>query len=244
MATPAKIDLIIGAYQLLRISGLTVDPTPEDVSIALNVMDDYGAQLSTMYETGYIQPDEYNQSDPNDQSGIDREIASAFKKMLAVELATFFGKEITRTLATISEKAERALQQHLVSVPNAQNPATLPLGSGNEWDYRTDKFYPEPNNDDGAVDKFENEVFQLNQDWTSFVGGNLLSSVTYENDSGIDLTNSSFDDTDSTSTTTVSFNRRGQFQLCVSAADDTGNVETRRFVYNSKSCLQTDTYFP
>lgn len=241
---PTKNDLVIGAYQLLRISGLTSIANNKEVVFALSAMDDWAAQLSTRYETGYLQPTEYGLSDPNDLSGISIKIAGPFKKMLAVQLATAFGKEVPPTLAAIARSAERDMEMFLVEVAGAQNPATLPIGSGNEWGYRSNKFYLEPNNDDGAVNKYENEIFNLNLSWVSFVGSDELASVTYENDSGINISSPSIDVDGSTSVATLSFNSRGQFQLCATATSSTGLVETRRFVYNAVECIRSGAIFP
>ena len=232
--TPVKIDLINGAYQQLRISGLTTQPTNEDVSYALSTMDDWAAQLSTTLDTGYLQPAEYGTSDPNDSSGVDIKLAGPFKKLLALELAAAFGKDIPPALALSARNAQRDLEHLLVSVDIAQNPPTLPLGSGNQYTLTQRTFYPEPNNDDGAINKYENEVFLVSVEWESFLGVNVLDSVDYDHDAGIILSQKSTDGT--TSTVTVAFSQRGQFELCVTATDSAGLKETKRYFYNSLPC--------
>lgn len=237
---PNKIDIVNGCYQLIRISGLTSKAIPEEIEIAIQVLDDLAAELSSTLDTGYIQPVEYGMSDPNDYSGLTSELAGPMKKLLAAEIVNYFGKQITPSLAAIADNGMRSMEQLLVNVKPSQNPATLPIGSGNEWDYRSDKFYPEPNNDDGATNHYETDVFQLNIDWSSYVEDDTLASVTYDADSGIVLTNETI--VDEISAVTVSFSHVGQFTLCVTAEKGNGEKKTERYIYNSVSCHQTGLY--
>lgn len=231
---PSKIDIVNGTYSLIRISGLTSSPLPEEINTAIQVLDDLAAEISTSLDLGYIQPVEYGASSPNDYSGLTPELAGPMKKMLAVELVTFFGREVTPTLSAIARSGMKSMEMLLVKIDDMQNPATLPIGSGNEWDYRSDKFYPENTNDDGATDYFESDVFQLPIDWSSYVEDSELVSVTYDAQAGIVLSNEAV--TDSISTVTISFSQRGQFTLCVTAEKLNGDKTTEKYIYNSKAC--------
>lgn len=235
---PKKIDIVTGAYQLIRISGLTSRAIPEEVEIAMQVADDYaGELLASGLNIGWIQPLEYGLSDPDDVSGLTPQTVGPFKKLLAKQLVDYFGKAVTMTLQMNADKGMRALEQLLVNIQPMQNPATLPIGSGNEWDYRYDKFYAEPINDDGAEDRFVTDVFQLNNSWVQWLGGSgdTVTSVDYEFDTGVVITNKSFDD--DSSVATISFDRVGQFTVCVKATSSSGNVETQKFIYNAIDCL-------
>lgn len=237
-----KGDLAIGAFKFLRISGITVDASPEEVADCIQVCDDLAAELKNTVDIGYIQPVSYGDSDANDNSGLSPEAAAPFKKVVAQEIAVFFGKELTPTLNKITEQGMRRLEDLFVVTKDAQNPPTLPIGSGNECSYRSDKFYPEPNNDDGAINYYQSDVFQQTIDWSSWLGNcNELDTVTYEKDSGIDL--SSEDIYEGISNVTVSFNSTGQFVLCAKATDLNGNSKTKRFVYNSNDCKNQNRYY-
>jgi hypothetical protein len=240
---PNKIDIVNGCYQLIRISGLTSKAIPEEVSIATQVLDDLAAELSSTLNLGYIQPVDYGMSDPNDYSGLTPELAGPMKKLLASELVQYFGKEVTPTLAAIASSGMRSMEQLLVSVAPSQNPATLPIGSGNEWDYRSDKFYPEPNNDDGASNHYKGEVIQLPIDWSSWVGeDNTLDSVTYDYDSGLTLSDEAV--VDNASVVTITFDMVGQFTMCATATKSDGEVKIEKFIYNSVDCMQPNLYTP
>ena len=238
---PKKIDLVLGAYQLIRISGLTSQAMPEEIEIGIQTADDLAGELSATLNTGYIQPTEYGTSDPNDYSGLNAQTAGPFKKLLAVELVGYFGKTVPMSLGINASKGMRSLEQLLVNVLPAQNPGTLPMGSGNDYDYRSDRFYPEPISDDGAVYKNTSDVFQLPIDWKQWLGGLYeLTTVEYEHDPSIVLTNELI--TETTSTVTVSFTRQGQYSLCAKATNTNGDVITEKFIYNVIDCNQT--YYP
>ncbi len=234
---PKKIDIVNGMYKLIRISGLTSQAIPEEIETALQVADDLAGEIQSTLNLGWIQPLEYGTSDPDDFSGLNVQTVGPFKKLLALEVVTYFGKQTPLSLQTNAAKGMRSLEQLLVNVRPLQNPATLPIGSGNEWDYRTDKFYPEPISDDGAIYKNTSDVFQLPIDWTAWLAGLFdLTSVTYEFDSGIILTDKAI--VDDISVVTVSFSKVGQFTLCARATNSNGDVITEQVIYNVLDCHQ------
>ena len=79
---PKKIDLVNGAYQIIRISGLTSNAVPEEITIGLQVADDLAGELSATLNLGYIQPEEYGVTDPTALSGLTNQTAGPFKKLL------------------------------------------------------------------------------------------------------------------------------------------------------------------
>ena len=240
---PKKIDLVNGAYQLIRISGLTSGAVPEEITIGLQVADDLAGELSTRLNTGYVQPLTYGDSDPDEYSGLTNQTAGPFKKLLAMELVDFFGKQVPISLKINADKGLRSLEQLLVTVNPTQNPGTLPIGSGNEWGYRVDKFFPEPISDDGAIYRYETDVFQLPLSWAQWLAGvNTLVSVSYEADNGVLLANEVVDIDEGSSNAMISFSSVGQFTLCATATDSQGNVKTEKFIYNVTKCARN--YYP
>ena len=209
--------------------------------LSVQVADDLAGELSTTLNTGYIQPLEYGDSDPNDYSGLTAQTAGPFKKLLAMELVDFFGKQVPISLKMNADKGLRSLEQLLVNVNPMQNPGTLPIGSGNEWGYRRDKFYPEAISDDGAIYKNKSDVFQLPIDWTAWLADlYTLSTVDYEVDAGITLTNEAI--VDGVSVVTVSFSTTGQFTLCAKGTNSNGDTTTQKIIYNVTDCNKN--YFP
>jgi len=153
-----KVDIVNGAFAYLVIWGITSSPTPEDITLGLNVLDDMALQLeSEGLLTGYKPPTEYGNSCANDDSGLDDWMGGAFKKILAAEMTNHFGLPLTQAMGISYQQGMDALTHALVQVPNAQNPGTLPKGSGNEWGYCDNKFYSEPadtldTETDGSID--------------------------------------------------------------------------------------------
>ena len=241
----SKVDIINGAFELLRISGITVAASPREVSSALQILDDYCAEIKPFLDLGYVQPATYGDSDPNDYSGLLPGMAGPLKKIMTIQLAPLFGKQMPPALAVIADNGMRSLEQLLVNVSGTQNPATLPIGSGNEWDYRSNKFYTEPNNDDGAINYYSNEVFGISHDWSNWLalsGGYDLVSVVYDNDNEIVVGNEQV--TENVSAAQISFTTEGQFQMCVVATNSNGDVKNERVVYNSVECKKLTPYFP
>ena len=156
--TIAKIDIVNGAYAFLRIWGITTQSSNEDVKLGLDTLDDLALQLeSDGLMTGYHTPTTYGESNPNDDSGLVDWMGGPYKKLLAVELLSAFGKPATAELLKVYDDGLTSLRHALVIVPATQNPGTLPKGSGNEWAYRDNKFYDEPaetldTETDGSID--------------------------------------------------------------------------------------------
>jgi hypothetical protein len=193
----SKASLVNGTYALMRISGLTVNPTPEDVTIGLQVADDYSQELlADGLDIGWQYPTEYGVSDPDDNSGLTPQMAGPFKKLLYVQLCSYFGKEVPQTVAVTSMAALRTLEQLLVNVPDAQNPPTLPFGSGNENDYRDRSFYNEPPVNNNANYVFKGDIDEYSHDFSNWLVDETLVSVVWANpDSGITISSDTFDDT-------------------------------------------------
>ena len=212
-----KGDLVNGTYSLMRISGLTVDATPEDTSLALQVADDYAEELNgSGLDVGWQYPATYGASEPSDNSGVTTQIAGPFKKLLMRELVLAFGRETTQTLEMIANKGMRALENIVVSVPVAHNPPTLPFGSGNEWDYNDRKFYSEPPINNGAYYGFKGDIYNYTEDFSQWLVDEELVTVTWEvGSTGITIASETFTETEASAELT--FNEVGGFTVCITA---------------------------
>ena len=132
-----KIDIIIEAFQKLRISGLTVDPTPEDVVAALRRMT--GVFASLPWNVGYIYPGSIGADDPNDDSGITVDLFDPLSSILAGAIAGDFGKQFNPIEVN---DAKKVLARKLADVAGSNYPTTLPTGTANEYcGSRGDYFY-------------------------------------------------------------------------------------------------------
>jgi hypothetical protein len=131
MTGDLKIDLISGAYSKLRISGLTVIPSPEDTELALilleSMLDEYEARNICVNYKFEDEPDE------NSPSGVARKYWDAIKCNLAVRLIPDFGKgqRPDPVLITQGNAALSFLSSNTALVRQVQAPSRMPLGAGN-----------------------------------------------------------------------------------------------------------------
>lgn len=225
-----KGDLVQGTYSLMRISGLTVNPTPEDTTLALSVADDYAQELKGIgLDVSWQIPESYGNSDPSDTSGLTVEMAGPFKKLLMRELVLAFGRETTQTLELIASKGMRALENIVVCVPDAQNPTTLPYGSGNEWGYQDRKFFSEPVVNNDAYYGFSGDVYNYSQDFSQWLVDADLVSVEWEvGNSGMTIANETF--TETVASAELTFNMAGGYTVCITATktDSTDKFTLRK----------------
>ena len=213
----SKIDIVNGTYGLMRISGITVQPSPADIVTAIQVADDLAAQFKVSnLDTGWIQPDEYGASDPNDNSGLTIGLAGAFKKVLMFELLPYFGKPLTDNIVKLYQDGMRTIEQYSVTVPDAQFGSTLPMGSGTELDNNWDSAFFNTPTDPSAERFIVNEVTTYQVSFSDFVLDESLDSVTWvSSDGGLVVSGESF--TETTATAQLAFNRVGQYTVCLTA---------------------------
>ena len=87
-----KIEIINKAYSQGRVSGLTVQPTPEDLSLALNRLESLAAEWAdTNLCVGYNFEDSPL---PNSLHNIPRKYWGAYESNLMMRLLADFGKEV------------------------------------------------------------------------------------------------------------------------------------------------------
>lgn len=213
----SKGALVNGTYALMRISGLTVDPSPEHITVGLQVADDYAAELSTNLDLSWQYPTGYGESLPSDNSGLTTEMAGPFKKLLFIQLCSYFGKEVPPTVLMTAQAGMRSLEQLLVDVAPAQNPSTLPYGSGNEQSYRDRKFYSEPADNQNAEYVYKGNILNFSHDFSNdpnWLVDEELVTVVWES-TGIVIASETF--TTTTASAELTFTNVGGHEVCITA---------------------------
>lgn len=212
-----KGSVVNGAYTILRISGLTTNPSNEEIAAGLQESDDLALEMKgSGLDVNWQQPEDYGLSDPADISGLTPEMTGPFKSILALRLLDLFGKAPTPTLIKRADDGMKSLEQFIVSVPDAELPSTLSLGSGNEWDYRSRYFYPEPGVNNDADYVFKGDILNYSEDFSAWLIDEELVSVSWEvKGAGILIDNGVFDE--STATAQLTFNKIGGYTLCITA---------------------------
>lgn len=135
-----KIDIIIDAFSMARISGKTANPTPDDIQDALVQLDSMALEwqdtknMCTGYEVG-------EDSNPDDTINIQPYMRRAFSSNLSKNMHFFFGKEVPRDLLVLANQTLSGLSSKLALVRPLQYPHRMPRGSGNQRYNQWRRFY-------------------------------------------------------------------------------------------------------
>lgn len=141
MPNDLKIDIINGAYSQMRISGITVDPSPDDLMLALRRLEGMANELHGRNVcTGYYFEEA---PDVNSPSGLDKKFWYSFECILAMRLLSDFGKGMQPdpTLAKNASAQMSFLYAATANPRQIQYPGRQSLGAGNSLVYRRQKFY-------------------------------------------------------------------------------------------------------
>jgi hypothetical protein len=191
-----KGDLINDGYSKLRISGLTVDPTPEDLELALMRLEDMAAEwFERGICAGYYFEDD---PDPNTPHNVPRAHRQAFSSNLSLHLIPDFNKQehprlYAQASSSLSALSARSARDKLRQV---QPPNRQPVGSGNtlrrsrwlRW-YRPAAEVPL---DCSSVYMEVGEINDYQEDYTEYLRqGEDLTSYTIEVTDGLTLVSDS-----------------------------------------------------
>jgi len=142
MATDnTKGDIINRAFSALRISGVTVDPSPSDLELALNKLENMAAEFAGRNIcTNYFFEDE---PDPNTPHNMERKFWHSFDVLLAVRLMPNFGKGEKPDVVLIRQGSAgfSFLSSATARVNPVQYPSRMPKGSGTTLLRRWGKFF-------------------------------------------------------------------------------------------------------
>ena len=191
-----KVDFINGAYSLMRISGITVDPSNEDVELALERLEDMAEEFrGRNICTGYNFEDT---PDPNSVHNVPRKYWYAYKSNLALRLLSDFGKgkEPDPLLIGGAQTSFSFLSSDTAQIKTTQYPARQPRGSGNSLRYnRWQRFYtPIAEAPTSCTTKkmVVGEIDDFVEHFDAYLNdGEDISSFTIEADTGLTIVSSS-----------------------------------------------------
>ncbi len=187
----AKIDMINMAYSKLRISGLTVNPTPEDVSLALSDLEGMMAE----YEGNNVCVG-YNfteNPDPNDFLGVPLQYQPMVYFNLAIRISPDFNKDVHTMLynqatQTYSKASSSSAAR---SVREVQAGNRQPRGSGNSLRYNRWRRFnrPEilPPNECETNYISLNDVNDYREDFSPYLKGEDIASYTISATNGLSI---------------------------------------------------------
>lgn len=124
-----KGDAVNQAYKMLTISGISLGPSNEDVSLGLTALEAMilSWERAGIY-IGYIKSISYDDIDPNEDSGIKDTDYFAVYSNLACKLAPAFGKVAPPQLAADASKSYHDLFSEILI--NVQPRPNMPVGAG------------------------------------------------------------------------------------------------------------------
>jgi len=231
-----KIDAINDAYSQLRISGITRIPTPADLELALNRLEDMAAEWATRNIcSGWNFQDD---PDPNEPSNVQRGHKQAYATNLAVRISVDFGKQLSPALVaqasqSLSNLSARSAMDRINMVPY---PSRQARGSGNTLRYnRWNRFYRNQQfaaNSCSTIEMFVGDVNDYTEHFDAYLNsGETIASVDFSLDSGLTLNSSSFTDSDVSyqilATNPVESTRNVERQMVIVVTTSDSRVETR-----------------
>ncbi len=190
-----KIDLVQGAFSKMRISGLTVDPTPEDTTLALQVLEQMAAEfagrnITTYYREAFDQGD----VDPNEQSGLALKYRNAFEANLAVRLCADFGKDIPHSLGINAQQSLSSMSSMIAAdnIREVEQPHRQPIGNAaalrNRWHQKFYRTPPQPPQDAELHHMFIGDINDYKEDFTSYLKGDeVIESFNIQAESGLTI---------------------------------------------------------
>ncbi len=229
-----KVDRINDAYSRMRVSGLTVVPTPEDLETALQRMENMLAQFEARNIClGYNFEDE---PDPNSVTNVERWAWDLIATNLAIRLIPDFNKAVPQALINEANQTLSFASGKTAKVRQVDYPRRQPVGSGNTLRYnRWARFYrPQGQTplECASVTMAVDDVRDFVEHFDAYLDfGETLSSFTIEADAGLTIVSSSLSSPDvlyrikaegADNSASDSFQ-----QVKIIATTDAGRIETR-----------------
>ena len=191
-----KIELIDRAYSKLRISGITVNPNPTDINIALDEMECMLAEWELVNVClGYNFEDD---PDPNTETGLVRGYENGVQTNLSVRLAPEFGK-LSGELMMQASQSYSKLSSATAKVRQTPYPNRQPVGQANTLRLnRWRRFYdidPSAPNNCSTEIMAKGDIVDSSVNYSSSLeSGDTISSVTLTPSNGLTILSQSFTD--------------------------------------------------
>ncbi len=229
-----KGDLINMAYSKGRISGLTAQPTPEDITLGLEVLENMAA-LFEGYNicTGYNFEDD---PDVNSITNLERKFQGPYISNLAFWILTNFGKTPMPALEREQQRDYSFLSANTAKVDQVPYPRRMARGSGNTLRYnRYQRFYrqqPEAPNECATHTMFIGDIDDFTEHFDAYLkDGETISSHTITSDNGLTILSDTLTSPDVDYQIKAVGNNNNQsnslLQVVIKATTSLGRQETR-----------------
>jgi hypothetical protein len=191
-----KIDIVLAAYEELRISGLTSKASPEEITTGVRRLDNMmlGWKNKNLCPS-YVRSASYSDIDPNQDSGLNDVDMFAVVANLAKNLCAVFGKMCHQQ--TIIDAKEGYDNLFSAVVPERESDPYMPTGSGRPVGNTYSMRYKFQDNNENAPDDCETLDLKVGQidnfsiDFNSYLlEDNTIESYTIEDGQGVSVLNS------------------------------------------------------
>ena len=187
-----KGDILNRAFSALRISGITVDPSPEDLELALGKLENMAAEFNGRNIcTNYTFEDE---PDPNTPHNMDRKFWHSYDVNLAVRLMPDYGKGAKPDVTLIRQASAGIsfLSSATALVKEVQHPNRMPVGSGSIIGHRWSRFFNTQNEAPNTCltkTMYIGDITDFIEHFDSYlIDGEDIDSYTIEANTGITIT--------------------------------------------------------
>ncbi len=223
-----KIDFINDAYSQLRISGITVNPSPGDLQLALERLEDIAEEFRSRNIDGGYFFEEF--PDPNSVVGVPRKYKQAYVTTLATRLIPDFNKTVPAHLQAAASTAVENLAANEINVREMVYPTRQPIGSGNRWlRAGLQRFYPGDDRapaEDTTNQMVKGDINNFNESFAAYLdNGEIIQSFTITADSGLSILSSS--NTDDVVTYQIQAVDPGPQKVIIVMTTDAGRIQNR-----------------
>ena len=229
-----KADIVNAAFTEVRISGLTVNPSPSDLVDALDRLED---MMREFYSNSNMDVNYNFEESPeiNSQTGVTRNFNPMMKYCLAERLIPMFNKQVPNTLIKLARGALSNAQGILAAqnVRQVQPSNRMPRGSGNTLRniYQTRFMQPVALPPQEAATNVieEGETQNYSESFSAWLGSNTIASYTITSDPRITISTSANADPLITYTAVALVNSSyGPWQYVkITVTDSAGRVNIR-----------------
>ncbi len=234
-----KADIINDAYSKLRISGITVIPSPENIEKALFRLENYMREL-----LGYGVDLNYTFEefpDTSSEHNLPLDVYDAVGWTLAQKLMSDFGKGFNPDPILITQsKAGTSYLFSRISIPVVQYPNRMPIGTGNRSCYCSTYYqgYYNPLAEIPIDAKiiYQGETKDYNEDFNPVIDeGETISTYTITTDDGLTKVSDSESDGIITYRISASDTAYGLNRVFFTLNMDSGRVLKTKVNFNVKS---------
>ena len=226
-----KVDFINAAYSRARISGLTVQPTPEDITLALNRLEN----MAKMWEglnicTGYKFEDTPLSTTPHN---VPRQFWNAYEANLAVWILADFGKGLQPTTTLIMEQKTSFSQLSAQTAKVRQTPYPSRQPRGSNLRYTTWQRYYIPveqaPNECATNTMYLGDIDDFTEHFDAYLmSGETIASYTIEAETGLTIVSDSLTSPDvSYRISATGDNADSLVKVTIVATTDDSRVTTR-----------------